>query len=792
MEERQHEKIEQRLQELELERSALLESLKLAKRENRYSGKRLELDLRLYPETSEKRVELFGQIFAARKDVYPQYWENLSSGKKGYSPVCESVWNDGRKLKASEVFSRYGKSKFRPLDRQVLEAHLRGQRTVGTYAIRPDDTCIFLAADFDNDGWHSEVVAYRDEAAKMGISVLVEISRSGNGAHAWIFFMEPVPARDARALGSLLLAKIEGTRPSLSLQSFDRLFPNQDVMPKGGFGNLIALPLQKARRRHGLTEFVDEKLQPYEDQWKVLAEVPRLSLDELEDILSGELGVTANDTDSLELESLILEVTSTDPIDYSVVPDWKIHLAENLVIPINGLPSPFVAKLQGLARFANPVFFEKQRQRFPTYNIPRRIFAGELYPDRLVLPRGCLENIVDAFAEAGSRVEVEDRRLKPKRISVKFSGELRSVQKDAVKAIKCHEHGVLVAPPGTGKTVMGCALIGLRKLPTLIIVHRQTLAEQWKSRLQQFLSVDEKQIGILQGAKKKLKGFIDVASVQTLARRDDLKKLFREYGMIIVDECHHVPSVTLEAVMKMCGTKYMVGLTATPKRKDGLEQLLYLQCGAIRHVVPNADNPIHSKRVIVTRTQFSAADESGMPLPLQLIWESLIRSKARNDLIAADIVKEGAGRVPLVLSDRKEHLKNLMQAVEERALGEMLVCSVNGSMSSRKRNACIEKFKAAIQSGQNACLFSTGSLIGEGFDLPELDTLFLAMPVSFRGRIIQYAGRLHREFSDKSEVLIFDYLDYKLQLANSMYRKRSAGYREMGYNICEPDEGALL
>lgn len=487
-----------------------------------------------------------------------------------------------------------------------------------------------------------------------------------------------------------------------------------------------------------------------------------------------------------------MEATLTDPVDYPIVSDREIHLAEDLVIPIGNLPSAFVEKLQGLARFPNPVFFEKQRQRFPTYNIPRRIFAGELYPDRLVLPRGCLEHVVDTFAEAGSRVEVQDRRLKPKRITVKFTGELKPVQQAAVKAMKCYEHGVLVAPPGSGKTVMGCALIGIRKMPTLIIVHRQTLSEQWKSRLQQFLDIDEKQIGVLQGAKKKLKGFVDVASVQTLARRDDLKKLFRGYGMVIVDECHHVPSVTLEAVMKECGSRYIVGLTATPKRKDGLERLLYLQCGAIRHVVPNAENPVHSRRVIVRRTQFNTADDHGLPLPLHLVWENLIRSKSRNELIAADIVKERTGRVPLVLSDRKKHLEALMQAVEGEAKGGILVCSIDGSMSSRKRNACIEEFKVAIQSGRKACLFSTASLIGEGFDLPELDTLFLAMPVSFRGRIVQYAGRLHREFPSKSEALIFDYLDYKLQLANSMYRKRSAGYREMGYDIRESSDSVML
>ena len=792
MESQEYEVIEKRLHEVEVERAALLESLKTAKRDHRYSGKRLDLDKRVYPKTSDERVELFEKMFAARKDVFPQYWENPSSGEKGYSPVCEPIWANGRRLKATEVFARYGNSKFKRLDRTVLEAHLRGKQTVGTYTIRPDNTCIFLAADFDKDGWQQEVNAYRDTAAKMGITVLVEISRSGNGAHGWIFFTEPVPASEARILGSLLLAQIEASRPSSSLQSFDRLFPNQDEIPKGGFGNLIALPLQKARRQYGYTEFVDDSLRPYDDPWKILAEVPRLSPDELREILNGALGTPADEADPLELESLILETTSPSCIDYPVVSDQQVSLAEDLIIPTQSLPPAFVAKLQALARFPNPVFFEKQRQRFPTYNIPRRIFGGELHPDRLVLPRGCIDDCVDLFAESGSRLDIVDRRLKPKKISIKFTGELKPAQREAVNAIKRHEHGVLVAPPGTGKTVMGCALIGIRKIPTLILVHRQTLSEQWKSRLMEFLNIDSKQIGILQGAKKRLKGLVDIASVQTLTKRDDLKQLFREYGMVIIDECHHVPSVTLENVMKACGSRYILGLTATPKRKDGLEQLLFLQCGPIRHIVPNLGNADQSRHVIVTRTEFCASDENGMPLPLHLVWDKLIHSEPRNTIIAEDIVKLNSARAPLILSDRKEHIKILMRMVEAKATEEILLCSIDGSLSARKRNSSIDAFKTAIASGKKACLFSTASLIGEGFDLPELDTLFLAMPVSFRGRIIQYAGRLHRSVPGKSEVQIFDYLDYKLSLGNSMYRKRSAGYREMGYKINEPEDTPLI
>jgi len=578
--------MEQRLRELDQERSGLLESLKEAKRAERYAGKRLELGQREYPETAEERIALFERLFVARKDVYPRFWQNERTGKKGYAPACEAVWEQGHRLKATELFARYGSSKFYPLDKRVLEAHLRGRETVGTYAIRTDDTCIFLAADFDGDGWKSEVTAYRESAAQLGVSVLVEVSRSGNGAHAWIFFSEPVPAFRARLLGSYLVAQVESKLPSAARQAFDRLFPNQDSMPQGGFGNLIALPLQKERRSHGCTVFVDEAFEVYSGQWQVLSDVTCLSHDELDEILGEIVGsVPEPDADCLDLESLILESSEAQVVDYPPVEDWQVHLDESVTIQTSGLPGRFVAKLLNLARFPNPVFFQKQRQRFPTYDTPRRIFAGELHQDRIVLPRGCLEDVIELFAQSGSRVEVLDRRLKPKRIKSSFVGELTSVQNRALEEMKAFEYGVLVAPPGSGKTVMACAMIAARKVPTLILVHRRNLADQWEARLTQFLDVERKQIGFVQTGRKKPKGLIDIASVQTLSRRENLKQLFREYGMVIIDECHHVPSVSLESVMKECGSRYILGLTATPKRKDGLEQLLFMQCGSIRHVL---------------------------------------------------------------------------------------------------------------------------------------------------------------------------------------------------------------
>jgi len=464
-------KIELQLLELEKKKLFLLDSLSKKKREFRRNGILSGLDQLKYPKTPEERIELFSRLFVARYDVFPLMWENIHTGHKGYSPVCDKVWEDGRYLKPVEIFKKFGRKKFRSLDASQIEAHLRGQQTVGTYAIRPDNTCIFLAADFDKGGWEQDALKYRETCLGMGVSPLIEISRSGNGAHVWILFSEPVPANKARLLGDVILAKASSKNPSINLDSYDRFFPNQDFIPKGGFGNLIALPLQKHRRKEGFTEFVDHELKPYPDQWEILSQTPRLSFEELKILLDEEM-VTDTEDDGIEIQNQILESNSVDSFRLPIIPDWKIHISESLNIPTNGLSPGFIGELKRLATIPNPVFFEKQRQRFPTYNIPKYIFAGEFQKDILVLPRGCYEDLVDLFADCGSRVLFEDRRLNPTRISLKFRGNLKSEQVKAVNAMKEYENGVLVAPPGAGKTIMACSVIASRKVATLILVNR--------------------------------------------------------------------------------------------------------------------------------------------------------------------------------------------------------------------------------------------------------------------------------------------------------------------------------
>jgi superfamily II DNA or RNA helicase len=786
------EAIEADLREVEFRRLALLEELREQKSKSLLLNPALSLDDREYPDTAEKRVALFEKLFVARTDVYPRYWENQKTRRKGYSPACESIWEDGRRLKATEIYARYGASKFHRLDASVIEAHLRGQIVVGTYAIRNDDTCIFLAADFDGDGWKRDAAAYRDEASRLGIHVLVEISRSGNGAHVWILFHEPVAASLARRLGSLLLARAAASHPGLRMDAYDRFFPNQDTMPKGGFGNLIALPLQKERREQGFTEFVDESFSPHPDQWKELSEAQRIGKEEITSILEQylEAGIVP-ETPTLEVEESIIEQSGVNATDLPVLPDWKASLAENVTIPTKGLSDFMLARLKNLATFPNPVFYEKQRQRFPTYNIPRCIFSGELHPDYIVLPRGTLEDAIELFAGCGSRLEIEDRRLKPKGIRIAFKGSLHPQQNTALRAMLEHEHGVLVAPPGSGKTVIACSIIGKRKTPTLILLNRQVLLEQWMDRLQEFLGLEKKEIGQWRGSRKKLKGSVDIAMIQTLANVENPKAFFRDYGMVIIDECHHIPAVTLEALMKECGSKYILGLTATPQRKDRLERLLFHQCGSIRHALNGDASHPFENRLRLRSTAFQAYQDDGKPLPLHLTWQRMIEDEGRNRMIVEDIFRcVQDRRKPIVLSDRKEHLEKLHAMLSALCpQDDAALVMLEGTLSPRQRQEKIDAFTKAAEDGHSVCMFATCSLLGEGFDLPILDTLFLTMPISFKGRLVQYAGRLHRPAPSKEKVVIYDYLDELLPLTMSMYRRRLPGYRSMGYEVV-PDEGS--
>jgi superfamily II DNA or RNA helicase len=751
--------------------------------------------------TPYQKIALFLRLFACRTDVYPRRWENTKTGRSGYSPACRNEWVRGVCEKPRVKCTDCPHRSFPPLDADAVRDHLTGRHTLGAYAIRADDTCTFLAADFDGPGWRDDLTAYRRAAANLGLAVAAERSRSGNGGHAWLFFAEPVPAALARRLGTFLLAHATVLHPTLRLGAYDRFFPNQDTLPSGGFGNLIALPLQKPARDQGNSVFLDDTLAPVPDQWAHLAALPRLTREDLDSALARAAPpafhatttsprTTPEDPEPFQLQS---DESALDLLPASITRDLHPHpvaalRAAQLVIPLAAtppIPARLIAALRRLATFANPVFHEKQRLRFPTFDTPRFLFAGEAHPDRLVLPRGVIAEAAQLIRRAGGRLILDDQRPPATTFSATFRGDLTAPQQAAVHALLGHDEGVLVAPPGAGKTVMACALIARRGVRTLVLVHRASLLEQWRERLAAFLGLAPRSIHRLGGAKRTAAAPVALGMLQTLARSAHPEALLAPYAHVIIDECHHVPAAGFEAALKACPARFILGLTATPRRKDGLQKLLHLQCGPVRHhfAPALASHASVLPRRLVLRT--CAPDLPPPEAPIHQLWTALVTSRARNEQIAADIaacLREG--RAIAVLSERRQHLENL-QAHTASLLAEPAPAlhRIDGSTTRRDRGAILADLARLSDSPSPApfALFATASLLGEGFDLPRLDTLFLTTPVSFSGRVVQYAGRLHRAHPAKTEVRIYDYHEPAHRLSAHMHRKRAATLHTLGY-----------
>ncbi len=749
------------------------------------------------PETPAEKVALFLDLFGTRRSVFPQRWENAKTGRNGYSPVCDNEWRAGICRKPQVKCTECPHQRFPFLDQRAVESHLRGERTLGVYAIGEDDTCRFLAADFDGEGWRDDVLAYREAAERVGVTVAMERSRSGDGAHGWIFFAEPVSASLARKLGTILVAKASALRPTLGLGTYDRLFPNQDTLPDGGFGNLIALPLAKGPRQKGNTLFVDQHMKALNEQWEYLARLPRLSRVGLVGILAriGPIapvpspspnGAALNNQDdfTLQNESLVLDLSRPRIRGGMISGEVTVRLDPQIHVP-RSLPTPVLAALRRLATFPNPVFHEKLRLRFATFDTPRFLFSGEWHADRLVLPRGVLNQSVSLLETAGATVAVQDAREAGTRVPWKFQGELREDQEKAVRKMLADDNGVLCAPPGAGKTVMGCALIARARTSALVLVHRAVLVEQWRETAMRFLGLKRKEIGLWRGPSPRLTGRFDIAMLPSLLRVENLAAALGGYGVVIVDECHHVPATSFEMVLKACPSRRVYGLTATPKRKDRLEKLLFAQCGPVRHTL--LDEMTDEARTVKVRcTTVLLPPETGPQPPIHVLWDALVRDEGRIRIIVSDLLAcVAAGRSPLVLADRKAYLDRLQHAFATQAAN--LNCDrLDGQMGKEARSEVLRQIGEQYVQGRPFVLFATASLIGEGFDLPRLDTLVLSMPLSWKGRLVQYAGRLHRRHEAKGAALIYDYVDDNHAITNAMFRRRLAGYRELNYSVEMP------
>ncbi|KIA79099.1 DEAD/DEAH box helicase [Chromobacterium piscinae] len=732
--------------------------------------------------TAEK-VTLFRSLFQGRPDVYPTRWESKATGKSGYSPVCGNEWQPGichkPKVKCADCEHRL----LMPVTDTVIYAHLSGAMTVGVYPLLEDDACYFLAVDFDEKEWRDDVRAFLQSCRTLGVPAVLEVSRSGNGAHAWIFFTRKVSARDARRLGTALLSHTCSSTRQLELSSYDRLFPNQDSMPKGGFGNLIALPLQKRARENNGSVFVDEELRPYPNQWAFLASVTRMSAEDIEPVIvqatggSHPLDVTFIE-DEEQSTPWKKTATSRTKIPGPMPERLRVTLGNLIYFEKAELPQALANRLIRLAAFQNPEFYKAQAMRFPVWDKPRVIGCAENFPKHIGLPRGCLDTALELLAAHNIETQLQDERYQGEPIHVNFGGSLRLDQEAAIAAMLHHDVGVLCAPTAFGKTVTAAAMIARRGVNTLILVHRTELLKQWQERLQVFLGAGKGLVGCIGGGKNKPTGKIDIAVMQSLSRKGEISSLIENYGQVIVDECHHVGAISFDLLLKRAKAKYVLGLTATPIRRDGQQPIIFMQCGPIRYT---AERPATAPHVLEVHPRYiSHAIVVPADAGIQDVFRHLSADGMRTQMIVDEVTEAfKLGRKILVLTERTEHL-DMLQSMLQPLIASLFV--LHGRMSRKQRTAMVAELNC-LPPDSPRVLLATGKLVGEGFDHPPLDTLVLAMPVSWKGTLQQYAGRLHREHAEKIDVRIIDFVDAGHVTLARMWEKRQVGYRAMGYSI---------
>ncbi|MQY20540.1 TOTE conflict system archaeo-eukaryotic primase domain-containing protein [Nocardia macrotermitis] len=725
--------------------------------------------------TPADKVRFYLDLFRCRSDVFAVRWENRRDGRSGWMPAVRGRWRKG--MSRSDA-------PYLPLTEEVVADHLRGDHHVGLYPLTDEDSCWWVAADFDKSAAMLDALAYLKAARAKDIPAALEVSQSGRGAHVWIFFAQATPAATARRIATGLLAEAIQLRGSMSLSSYDRLFPSQDTHTGRGVGNLIAAPLNGARRRHGTTLFLDPAtLEPFDDQWAYLSSIPGLSPKQA-DALAATLGEprVGHDIRRLQLPTSSKIVPRPAPI-------IRAGFEARLQLSTADLGPAMISAVKHAASISNPEFHARQRARRSTWDTPRFLRSyDETLEGDLILPRGLLPLLTTLVESADSTLSIDDNRVDGNEQDFSFSSDLRPEQQSSLRAIEAEDTCLLVAPPGTGKTVIACAAIASRAKSTLILVDRKALADQWRARILEYLGVKCGQIG---GGRSKTTGVIDVALLPTLARRTNVGELTGSYGFVVVDECHHIAASAFTDVLNQIPARYWLGLTATPYRRDQLDDLIYHQLGSHTHTIDapaaghlpaNSDAPAPHRVLHVHPTRFEYDGDAAPSQPggIAEIYRALVADKDRLKQIVTDVLDaHRTGANILVLTTWVDHVDALTEHLTAAGCDDIIV--LRGGMKTRDRQAAIDSIAARAAEDSPLLVVGTGSYIGEGFDCPSLDTLFLAAPISFKGRLVQYAGRITRAHPGKTTATVHDYHDALTPVIASSLRKRAPGYTELGF-----------
>lgn len=773
--------------------------------------------------TDKIASDFFMMFCRGRKDVYDLRYTNPKTGKNGYYSQCFNRWDrgchiqkkDGVRCKDCELRA------YKPVTLPLIKAHMNGtdpngNDVVAIYPMLENNLCQLLVFDFDNhakgaeqedyanidDGWKEEINALRRICKNLDVDAVVERSRSGRGAHLWIFFKEMVPARLARRFGFALLEKGAESVNLKSFKYYDRMIPTQDALPEGGLGNVIALPLQGMALKSGNSAFIDENWNAYEDQLNVLAGTRRLTRQGIEDYLSlwystGSISED-NGTDAPWDKNSEIEAGSVKGV-------VRIVLADRIYIDSTGMSNKTKRQLRRMATFSNKQYFQNQAIDMPNYDESRFIYLGSDEGKYIVLPRGLREEILKKFDNAGISYKIEDKRTKGQELNISFRGELRESQIPAVETMLENETGILHAATAFGKTVVCCDMIARRGISTLILVDRADLMNQWIKRLEEFLDIDEELpeyqtktgrtrkrkslIGNLQGAHDTLTGIVDVAMIRSLKKKDGFHPKLKEYAQVYFDECHHAASDSAIEVLQEINAKYVYGVTATPKRGDGKEKINEFLLGPIRYRFTAKDRAEEQNinHLVYPRFTRTVKPHHLSKTPYGNDAYELIRNNdVRDEQIIRDVADcVQAGRTPVVLTKYVDHAKKLSERLKTYADRLILLTGANGT---KARRAQVEELNK-VDNSDSLILVGTGSLLGEGFDFPRLDTLFMATPVSGENVVEQYVGRLNRDYDGKENVIVYDYVDSHIPKFDKMYSARMKAYKKIGYELCVNMDG---